>query len=217
MKYKLVYSFLLWLLMSGAVHAQAGIDTLKQMAINKTDINGKPHGMWLNKKPPQMGEIGYTEFGHYQHGRRSGLWYKMDEEGQLVAIENYRNNALDGEVKYFENGKLASVGHYRGLNPDVVIDTIIVENPVTGAQTLTPVSSDRGSLRHGIWRFYNTENGRLMREEDYQVDELVFSKDFKMTRQDSLYYIQKAAKLPHNRKVPPKLPAGKKNTSYLNY
>lgn len=196
--------------------AQTGADTLLP-AVNRMDAQGKKHGTWLIRQEARMGEPAYSEFGSYSHGRKAGLWYKMDADGALMAIENFRNNTLDGEVKYFENGRLSSIGHYRGLNQNKTVDTIMVEHPITGDQSLVAVQTDRGSLRHGLWRFYDPESGRMIREEEYQVDNLIFSRDFKMTREDSLYYYNRAARLPHNRKGKPvKAPPGK-NISYITY
>ncbi|RYD59004.1 MAG: hypothetical protein EOP56_01885 [Sphingobacteriales bacterium] len=196
--------------------AQAKTDG-QQPNINNLDAQGKKHGMWIVKEGARMGEAGYSELGSYNHGRKFGQWYKMNSDGEVVAIEHFRNNTLHGEVKYFEGGKLTSIGHYWGLNQDRTIDTIMVEHPITGDQSLVAVSSDRGSVRHGSWRFYDPESGRLVKEEQYQVDDLITSRDFTMTHRDSLYYYHRAARLPHNQKKPPvKAPRGK-NVSYLNY
>lgn len=216
MKLKFAIYLFLFLAFAPGASAQQGSGEEKAN-VNKTDAKGKPHGWWLNQQPPRMGEVGYSEFGIYNHGRKAGLWYKMDSEGSLLSIETYRNNTLDGEVKYFENGKLVRVGHYRGLNPDRPTDTVIVENPITGQQTLRPVSTDRGSLRHGMWRYYDPETGRLVREEDYQVDELVYKKAFNLSHEDSIYYHHRMSQMPHSKKVKPKLPSGKKKTSYISY
>lgn len=203
--------FALYLAMEATAQTNGG----QQTAINRLDAQGKKHGMWMVRQDARMGEPAYSEFGNYNHGRKSGLWYKMDVDGMVTAIENFRNNTLHGEVKYFEEGRLTSVGHYRGLNQDQTTDTIMVEHPITGDQSLVAVSTERGSLRHGSWRFYDPESGRLIREEEYQVDNLIYSRDFKMSHEDSLYYYNRAAQLPHNKKKAAKAPAGK-NVSYLN-
>jgi hypothetical protein len=187
----------------------------QQSSINKLDAQGKKHGMWMIKQEARMGEPAHSEFGTYSHGRKFGQWYRMNADGEVVAMEHFRNNTLDGEVKYFEEGRLTAVGNYRGLNQDRTTDTIMVEHPLTGEQSLVAVSTERGSLRHGKWRFYDAESGRLIKEEEYQVDNLISSRDFTMSHQDSLYYYHRAAKLPHNKKKPAKAPTGK-NFSYLN-
>lgn len=172
----------------------------KGATINQSDNKGSRYGMWVINEPEKMGEPGFMSFGKYDNNEKYGAWYKLDEDGDLLAIETYKNNVLDGEVKYFEKGRLICIGHYRGLNPDHAFDTIIVTDPNTGAQVLRSVPTEKGSLRNGAWQFYNPENGRLTRQEDYQVDELIASKEFGMTKEDSVYYRKREANMPHNKK-----------------
>lgn len=169
--------------------------------LNQLDKKGARHGLWLNTVEPRMGEAGYNEFGTYYHGWKNGIWYKMNREGDLVAIENFRNNVLDGEVKYFTRGQLTCIGHYRGLNPDRKVDTIMVEDPVTGRQQLVEVSAERGTVRHGKWNFYDGETGRLIKVEEYQVDNLIFEKEYTLSKADSLFYERRAKSLPHKKKT----------------
>lgn len=169
--------------------------------MNQTDKKGRKTGFWLLQQPARMGEDAYTAFGSYLAGRKTGVWYRMDQMGQVIAIEGFRNDVLNGEVKYFEDGRLICIGHYRGLNPDQKYDTILVMDPVTHFEKLTPIPTDRGTLKHGFWRFYDPQSGRLIREEEYVVDELVARQDFAMTNGDSTYYEQRNKRLPHMRKV----------------
>ena len=144
--------------------------------LNKVDVKGKKHGLWLTTKPPRMGEPGINEFGNYEHGEKYGMWYKIDDKGDLVAIESFRHDVLDGEVKYYDQGKLYCIGHYRGLNPKNKFDTIVIMHPVTQEEEYRIIPTDNGSLRHGSWKYYDPQNGYLVKEEEYQVDELVYKK-----------------------------------------
>lgn len=162
-----------------------------------------------------MGEPGYTEFGRFDHGSKTGIWYKIDQNGELMAAETYRNNVLDGEVKYYYNGILTAKGFYRGLNPEKEYDTIVVEDPVTGLQSLRPVHNDRYTVRHGAWKFYDYETGKLVREEEYQVDSIVYSKEFSLVSIDSAYYKKREANMPHNKKKTHSKPAAVKQTEYI--
>ncbi|XZF15868.1 hypothetical protein ACTHGU_07005 [Chitinophagaceae bacterium MMS25-I14] len=191
--------------------AKAGPET-----INQKDSRGERDGLWYATYPERMGEPAYTEFGSYDHGRKYGLWYKMDREGELMAIENFKNNTLNGESKYFEQGRLVCIGHYRGLNPAQKYDTIMVVNPETGAEKLVSISTERGYVRHGLWQYYDPITGRLRREEEYQVDELIYHKDFIISKEDSAYYQKKALAMPHNTGKTYTPPAGKRH-SYTDY
>jgi len=212
------YIFLLPALCLSLYSVAQVADTGRQIPIiNKTDDAGKKNGMWVMSEPERMGESAMMEFGNYDHGKKVGVWYKMDNSsGDLISIETYNRNTLDGEAKYFDMGHLICVGHYRGLNPDYPFDTIMVTNPVTGAETLRSVPSDRGSLKHGWWRYYDPKNGRLVKEEEYQVDDLIYKKEFTMSKEDSAYYKQRDAMLPHNTGVIYHPPARAHNVNYVH-
>src|SRR5690606_19442029 len=92
--------------------------TIEKLTINKTDARGRKHGIWYFSKAARMGELGTVEFGNYDHGFRNGTWYKMDKHTEdLIAIETYKQGMLNGEVHYYEMGKLYCVGNYLALNP----------------------------------------------------------------------------------------------------
>jgi antitoxin component YwqK of YwqJK toxin-antitoxin module len=178
--------------------AQSGsIPQKERSSINQTDSKGNRTGTWWIRAAERMGEPAYSEVGNYDHGHKIGTWYKIDGEGDMVSIENFKNNVLDGEVKYYDRGHLTCIGHYRGLNPSQAYDTIIVTNPATGAEFLKQISTDKGTLRHGMWRYYDAMTGRLIREEEYQVDDLIYKKDFAAIKQDSSYYKKREQFLLH--------------------
>lgn len=183
------------------VGAQAGTSAKKNEIgpFNQVDANGKRTGKWWITYNARMDEGAYSEFGHYDRGRKYGQWYKIDDNENLMSIETYNNDVLDGEVKYFDRGQLSCIGHYRGLNPKYEYDTIVITDPVTGAETLRAIPSDRGTMRHGMWRYYDPETGRLVKEEEYQVDDLIYEKEFLLTKDDSLYYDKRILNLPHNK------------------
>lgn len=206
---------LLLVAMATAVVAQQLPDKKKlKEKLNQYDSKGMKDGLWLNRVPERKGEPAFNEFGNYHKNEKTGLWYKMAADGDLMAIENYKRDYYEGQVKYFTNGQLTVVGMYRALNPDVVIDTIIVVEPVTGVQELVAVKADRGTVRHGTWRFYDERTGRLEKVEEYQVDNLIYEEYFPMTKADSLYYEKRNANLPHMKKGSDK--PQRKMHSYLN-
>ena len=168
--------------------------------LNQYNKKGLKDGMWMTKMPERMGEEAYTEFGTYINGRKYGQWYRLDNLGDVVAIERFKNDVKDGEVKSFEQGRLVCIGNYLGLNPDQLYDTIYVMDPVTHYESPVRISSDRGALRHGNWRYYDPLTGRLIREEEWQVDELLTRQQFSITNSDSLYYDKRNKNLPHMKK-----------------
>ncbi|MES2479168.1 MAG: hypothetical protein V4561_08775 [Bacteroidota bacterium] len=184
-------------------------NSLNSIAQNKTEINqldesGKPHGLWYTYTPAERGEAAESKFGHYDHGDKMGLWYVNDGKGNMISIETFKFNVRDGEAKYFENGQLTCIGHYRGLNPKVALDTVLIVDPITGDEKWVSVPTERGSVRHGSWRFYDEFSGRLIKEEQYQIDELIYKKDFSISASDSAFYQKRNAILPHKgNKLPP--------------
>lgn len=164
--------------------------------LNQVDAKGKQQGQWLIRQPARMGEEAYSEWGSYDHGIRTGVWYKFDGEGEVSAIERYRLGMLDGEAKYFERGRLVCVGHYRGLNPGYAYDTIYVADPVTDVEHKVIVSTDRGTVKHGLWQYYDETTGRLIREIDYQIDEVLARQDFSIAAADSAWYRKRESMTP---------------------
>jgi hypothetical protein len=187
-----------------------------QDSSDRFDHKGKKHGLWGQPVACPDGGGGCHEYGYYDHGRKTNLWYKLNGEGELLAKENYRNNALDGEVKYYDAGHLTCIGHYRGLNPDNLYDTIAVADPETGIEKLRPILNDKGSQRNGTWKYYDEETGRLVKEEDYQIDELIYRKEYPVSKQDSTRYAQRNANLPMNKKKN-YTPPPSKIFSYTNF
>lgn len=182
------------LLFSAVAYAQS---PQAAASVNQRDKAGKPHGMWYVQQIARMGEPAFVEWGSYEHGRKSGVWYQTDAEGEIKSVERFRNDVKDGDAQYFESGRLIAAGPYRGLNPAREYDTVVVTNAVTGEEKPVQVRTDRGSLRHGLWRFYDEQTGRLVREVEFQVDEIIYQRSFLLTKDDSVYYEQRIKRLPH--------------------
>lgn len=181
--------------------------------LNQLDNRGRKHGIWLHTKKPAMGEPGINEFGKYEHGLKFGAWYKVDHSGDLVAIEHYRNDVLDGEVKYYDQGKLYCIGNYRGLNPRNKFDTIVITHPISHEEEYRVIPTIQGALRHGLWQYFDPGSGRLVKEEEYQVDELVYRKDYDISaKADSILRKKHEARMPHinSKGSAGEPPAGKK-------
>lgn len=176
---------------------------------NQSDSLGRRTGQWINRFPAQMGEDPYAEWGSYDRGRKFGPWYRFDGNARVVSIENFRNGVRDGEAKYFENGTMVAAGAFRGLNPDQKYDTIWVLDPVKDIEIRRILPTEQGSLRHGIWRFYDARTGRLTREVDYVLDEIVEKKEFAIAPVDSAWYKKREADLPHIRGRESRLPRGR--------
>lgn len=173
----------------------------KEDSLNKTDGDNRKQGTWFYKHEARMGEPEYSEFGNYKDDMKTGLWYKVDKEGVILATENYLRNALNGTAQYYDKGRLICIGTYRGLNPDNKYDSIWIKDIDTYEDRVVVVSSEKGTMKHGIWRYYDAVSGHMIREEEYQVDDLVFKKDFEVrAKMDSTQLKKIDANMPHNKK-----------------
>ncbi len=201
------------------VSAPAQVKTTQSKAVkpavtNQVDGKGVRTGFWWITNNERMGEGAYTEFGHYDHGNKTGRWYKMDGENNLISIESYKDDVLNGEVRYFEKGKLTSIGHYRGINHRSLYDTIVVVDPGTGSERQRALLAEKGSLRHGTWRYYDSQTGKLLREEEYQVDNLIYKKEYVTAVSDSVAYLRQLKKMQQAKHIKTRAP---KDHSYISY
>lgn len=179
----------------------AAEDKSYPIEINKTDANNRRQGAWYIKTDAYMGEPTTISTGSYIDGRKYGTWYNFDSEWRPISILKYYKGVLNGESQYFENGKLVCVGNWRGLNPDETHDTIWVYDPSDDLDYEVVVPTERGTLKHGIWKYYNGETGQLTKMEEYQVGERIKFKEFKPQLDISEEKRKKLeAQLPHNQK-----------------
>lgn len=174
---KLLHIILSFIFLSNIAFAQSD-DGGTPAPINVVDNKGNKQGTWLMKYEAIRGEPGYTSIGNYTDNKKTGTWYQIDFEGKPISILKYKKGVLDGESKYFENGVLVCIGNWRGLNPDSKFDTIWVYNPETNIENEVVVSTDQGAVRHGLWKYYNPESGLLIKEEYYQVGEIIKYKEY---------------------------------------
>ncbi|MFT4061153.1 MAG: hypothetical protein QM642_02225 [Edaphocola sp.] len=180
--------------------------------LNKTDPKNRKQGLWFFKHEAHLGEPLFYEFGNYKDNRRNGIWTRLDSEQRLEATENYNHGVLNGTAQYYERGKLVVVGNYRGLDQSKPFDSVMVTNPNTLEDTLVIVPTDVGYTKHGLWRYYDAATGQLTREEEYQVDNLLYRREYThYTHADSLAIKARIEQLPHNQKKTNKAPRGKRS------
>lgn len=190
-------------------------------SINRYDAYKRKVGFWLMKDIKGLDDpFPYTEYGEYSNGRKSGVWTKIDSYGRLKAMESFYKGILNGKVQYFEKGKLNLEGHYRGLNPDIKIDTVPVYDDDLELEVLVTVPTERGALKHGEWKYYDPTTGELLKIETYQVDSLIREKNFidGIATSDSTYRRRIENEMPH--KTDPtghKHQKGKRRNSLIKY
>jgi hypothetical protein len=130
--------------------------------INKLDNQQQRQGKWLIETPARYDEPAFFELGYYTNNVRTGSWKSYSYDGILLAEENYRNNLKYGEARYFDNGALICVGNYYALNATHKYDTILVESGNGNDWKTVVVPSMLGSVRHGLWTFYDPKRKKLI-------------------------------------------------------
>jgi hypothetical protein len=192
-----IISFLL-LVTVGNVFAQKEQIPDTNVPLNKLDAEGKRNGPWWISHTAGMGEPASAEFGSYYHGIKYGKWYKIDNEGDITAVETFKNDRMDGEVRYYNKGVLYCSGNYRTFRTGADKDSIWVMDPNTHDEFQREILADTNTMKHGLWRFYDENTGKLLREEEYQMDSLIY-KNIIVSAQDSLNNARRESRLPHNK------------------
>jgi hypothetical protein len=142
--------------------------------LNRVDLQGKKQGIWVNRVESLRGEPGYEEEGQYVDDRKEGLWKMFNLMGDLVGRENYRWGFKDGICQYYsKHGELVLEQGWKALNPDKAYDTIEVEDldKLDSYHTVV-VKNEGASLKHGTWKYYDSQSGTLVRTENFTLGKL---------------------------------------------
>lgn len=153
----------------------------KKDNLNKTDNQNRKQGLWFYKHEAAMGEPLTYEFGQYINNKKEGVWTTLDAEQQLVSIENFNKDVLNGTSQYYDKGRLVCIGNYRGLDQTKEYETIAVTNPDNYEDTMVTVRTEIGYTKHGVWRYYDAVTGQMTKEQEYQVDNLIYEKQYNAT------------------------------------
>lgn len=142
--------------------------------VNRIDQQDRRQREWIVRVERLRGEPGYEEEGEYVDNRKEGEWRIFNLMGDLIGIEQYRWGNKDGLAQYFTiNGGLRMEQHWKALNPDKQFDTIQVENvDKLNTYRTVVVKNEGAALKHGVWKYYDAEDGSLIRAETYVLGKL---------------------------------------------
>jgi hypothetical protein len=142
--------------------------------LNRTDVINRKQGPWVNHFEGMRGEPGYEEEGWYTNGRKDGEWRMFSLMGDLVGVEYYKWGLKDSICRYYsKHGELRLEQRWKALNPDKAYDTLQIEDADNLNTYRTVIVKNEGAaLKHGIWKYYDTETGELTRTETYNLGEL---------------------------------------------
>jgi antitoxin component YwqK of YwqJK toxin-antitoxin module len=143
--------------------------TEKGDTINIVDAAGLKQGKWVLHVDEVRGEPGYEEEGIYKNDKREGVWRQYNLVGDLIGVENYFKGGKDGIQQYYTYlGNLYREESWKAYNPEDPYDTIPVYG--TGSNEILEykiVKAEQYSVKHGEWKYFDPETGRLTKSEKY--------------------------------------------------
>jgi hypothetical protein len=143
--------------------------------INKIDKKNMKQGKWVLRVEELRGEPGFEEEGRFKDDLKEGIWRKYNLQGDPIGFETYLHGGKDGLQQYYSPlGELIREESWRGYNPDAPYDTIAVYG--TGSNEIIDykiVKAQQYSVKHGIWKYYETVTGRLLKTEEWRGNNLV--------------------------------------------
>ncbi len=149
--------------------------------VNIIDSKGLRQGKWIVSVAELRGEPGYEEEGIYKNDKKEGVWRRYSLQGDLLAIENYKYGGKDGLQQYYSFlGALQKEEEWHAYNPDAPYDTI----PIYGVDNnqiieYKIVKAQQYSVPHGVWKYYDSESGRVTKVEKYDRGALQKDQDDK--------------------------------------
>lgn len=175
-----LFSFLLLLSMGAHAQWKSFIIGVKGDTLNRVDMQGRKQGPWVVKVPELRGERGYEEDGYFLDDKKEGRWVRYSEQGDKLAVENYRWGQKDGRCEYYNNVEdLVRVESWRAIDPKNPYDTIAVTDPQNQNKILRfeVVKVESPSVKHGTWRYYDPATGRVEKTEQWVLDKLKVKDD----------------------------------------
>lgn len=142
--------------------------------INIVSKAGLKEGKWVTTYPELRGEPGYDEEGMYIKDKKEGYWRRYTAGGDIIAIEYYMNGGKDGLQQYFTPlGTLILEESWKGYNPDAPYDTIPIYGTGSGEiVSYKIVKAEQYSVKHGPWKYYDTETGELFKTVRYVLNNI---------------------------------------------
>lgn len=175
-----LFSFLLLFTLSANAQWKSYLIGVKGDTLNRVDMQGRKQGPWVVQVPELRGERGYDEEGFFLNDKKEGRWVRYSQQGDKLAVENYRWGQKDGRCEYYNNVEdLVRVESWRAIDPKNPYDTIPVTDPKNPNKILRfeIVKVESPSVKHGYWRYYDPNTGRVEKTEQYVLDKLKIKED----------------------------------------
>lgn len=170
-----ILSFLLLLSLGAGAQWKSFTIGVKGDTLNRVDMQGRKQGPWVVQVPELRGERGYEEEGYFENDKKEGRWVKYSLQGDKLAVENYRWGQKNGRCEYYNNVEdLVRVESWRAIDPKNPYDTIPVTDPKNPNKILRfeVIKVESPSVKHGFWRYYDPNTGRVEKSEQWILDKL---------------------------------------------
>lgn len=142
--------------------------------LNCIDRNGWKQGPWIIKVAELRGNPGYEEEGLFVNDRKEGLWRRFTEQGDVLAVENYRWGLLNGKSQYYNLQGIEREESWWAIDPDKKYDTIDVPDLYKdGVYKKVAIKNEGHSMRHGKWTWYDPGTGFIQKTEQFERDSSV--------------------------------------------
>ncbi len=157
-------------LMNGMAQYKSYKISIKKDTINIVDKNGLKQGKWLIHVDELRGEPGYEMEGVFKDDKKEGIWRQYNLASDIISVENYLHGGKDGIQQYYTYlGDLHRQESWRGYNPDAPYDTVAVYG--TGSNEIVSykiVKAEQYSVKHGEWKYFDPQTGRVIKIEKYE-------------------------------------------------
>ncbi|MGE5518633.1 MAG: toxin-antitoxin system YwqK family antitoxin [Candidatus Dadabacteria bacterium] len=143
--------------------------------LNRIDLNGLKQGPWVVHTDDLRGERGFDEQGYFWNDKKEGRWTRFSLDGDVIAKENYRWGQKDGRNEYFNyQGEPIREEFWRAIDPQNPYDTVKVfdVNDQTKVLKTIVVRVESATVKHGTWRYFDPQTGKIEKTEKWVMDKL---------------------------------------------
>ena len=146
--------------------------------INRIDKKGFKQGKWVIHTDPLRGEEGWEEEGMYKNDQKEGIFRRYTLIGDPIGFETWLHGGKDGLQQYYSPlGDLLREESWKGYNPDSPYDTIPIYGTGSGEiLNYKLVKAEPYSVKHGTWKYYEGGTGRLLKTEEWVLNNIVVPK-----------------------------------------
>jgi len=143
--------------------------------INRVDKNGFKQGKWVMHTDALRGEEGFEEEGMFKNDQKEGIFRRYTLAGDPIGFETWLHGGKDGPQQYYSPlGDLLREESWKGYNPDSPYDTIPIYGVGNGEIIdYKIVKAVPYSVKQGTWKYYEGGTGRLIKSEEYFLNNLV--------------------------------------------